>query len=195
VEPGFLAHFKEFLPRLAAYLAVPFYFGLQMTMIAKEERRIKQGHSAGSYALDAVGLVFSVGVPAFVIVSSLGIFTLGAKYPEPMSALFRYGLMFLFFGMWWQFFGIMALKAYRDRDREIKKRNYFIFYAAGSVFISLTAFFGGEWFLKWMSLAFLALAAPLILLPGRRMCVAFWIAAAVAFIVQTAGFVYVSSII
>lgn len=194
-DPGFLAHFKEFLPRLAIYLALPFYLGIQLGIVAKEERRADKEHSAGSYALDAIGLFFSVAVPAFVIVSSLLIFKMARAYPDLMGGLFRYGLMFFFFGMWWQFFVVMAIKAYRDRNKEVNKLHYALFYLGGSVFVSLVAFLGGEWFLKWMSLAFLALVSPLLVMSTRRMSKAFLVAAAVALVVQTAGFIYVSSLI
>jgi hypothetical protein len=194
-DPGFVTHFKEFFPRLVVYLAMPFYLGIQFAVVAKEERRASKESSAGSYALDVFGLFFSVIVPAFIIVSSLAIFKMGARYPDVMGGLFRYGLMFFFFGMWWQFFVVMALKAYKDRDRQVKKLNYLLFYAAGSVFVSLVAFLGGEWFLKWMSLVFLAAVSPILLLSCRKMVMAFLAAAAVAFLAQTAGFIYVSSMI
>ena len=112
-----------------------------------------------------------------------------------MSIVFRYGLMFLFMGMWWQLFGIMAVKAYRDWTSEaiVNKGKYLLFYAVASVFVSLTAFIGGEWFLKWMSLVFLAVAAPIVFLPIKWVCVGFLVAAVVAFLVQTLVLIYVSS--
>ena len=67
--------------------------------------------------------------------------------------------------------------------------------AVGSLFVSLVAFLGGEWFLKWLSLVFLAAVSPLLLLSSRNMVLAFLAAAAVAFLAQTAGFLYVSSMI
>ena len=195
MESDFYANFKEIFPRLMVYLAVPFYLGILLGGVAKEERAANPEGKAGSYLLDAIGLLFAVGVPAFVIVTSFVIFKMGGRYPELMAGLFRYGLMFLFFGMWWQFFVIMSLKAYRDRDKAAGKLRYVLFYAAGSVFVSLDAFLGGEWFLKWMSLCFMAVAMPLLVLSFRRMSLAFLAAAAVAFIVQTAGFIYLSSTI
>jgi len=195
VEQEFLSHFREFLPRLFFYLAVPFYLGLQLTTIAREERKSGAVGNAGSFALDFLGLVFAVGIPAFMIVGSMLVYKFGEHYPVEMGGLFRYGLMFLFFGMWWQFFAVMAMKAYRDRDKDISRMKYLLFYIGASVFISLVAFLGGEWFLKWMSLVFLAFGAPLIFLSSRKMSIAFWAAAAVAFLVQTAGFIYVSSMI
>ncbi len=194
MEAGFLDHFKEVLPRLFIYLIVPFYLGLQLSFLAKDERTVNKDHAAGSYALDALGLLSAVGVPVFFIVSTLAIFKLGGRYPELMGGIFRYGLLFFFFGAWWQFFVIMALKAYRDRDKKVSKLNYLLFFVAGGVFISLNAFLGGEWFLKWMSLIFLAMVAPVLLLPCRKMCAAFLLVALLSFMLQTAGFIYVSSL-
>jgi hypothetical protein len=189
----FVNQFKEFLPRLLVSLAVPFYLGLQFRMAAKVE---KKTYKINICTMDMLGLLFSVVIPVFVIISSVGIYKYGTQYPELMNIVFRYGLMFLFMGMWWQLFGIMAVKAYRDwtNEVEVKKGRYLLFYAIASVFVSLTAFIGGEWFLKWMSLIFLAIAAPIILLPIKWVCVGFLIAAMVAFLVQTLGFIYVSSL-
>lgn len=195
MEADLIAQFKEFLPRLLIYIVVPFYLGMQLTMLAKEERSAHPNNPAGSYALDVIGLIFAVGVSAFIVVSSIFILKMGQRYPEVMAGIFRYGLMFLFYGMWWQFFVIMALKAYRDREKGAGKMRHLLFYAVGSVFISLLAFINSEWFLKYMSLAFLAMAVPLFLLSFRRMVIAFLAAAAVAFAAQTAGFIYVSSLV
>lgn len=190
----FVEHFKEVFPRLIIYLAVPFYLGIQFSILAKEERRAHKDYKLGSYALDAVGLLFSVGVPALFLVSSLAIFKMDASRSELMAGVFRYGLMFFFLGAWWQFFGIMALKAYINKDRHVNRIRYLLFYLGGSVFISLNLFLGGEWFLKWMSLAIFAVAAPLVILPCSKMCKAYLIASVAAFILQTAGFIWFSSV-
>jgi len=195
MEADLVGQFKELLPRLIVYIIIPLYLGLQLMMLAQEERKTNPGSIAGSIALDFMALFFAVGVTAFIIISSLAILKLGSKYPEFMGGVFRYGLMFLFFGMWWQFLVIMSVKAYRDREKTVGKLKYLAFYAAGSVFVSLLAFIGSEWFLKYMSLAFLALASPLLLLPYRRMGLAFLAAAVVAFLAQAVGFIYVSSMI
>ncbi len=195
MEESFLIHFKEVLPRLFIYLVVPFYLGLQLSLLARDERAGEKARSLGSYALDIFGLMFAVGVPALFVVSALAIFKLSGVYPEFMGAVFQYVLMFFFLGAWWQFFVIMALKAYRDRDRGPNRLNYLLFYAAGGIFISLNAFLGGEWFLKWMSLFFLAVIAPVLLLPCRKMCRAFVGAAAASLVLQTVGFIFVSSIV
>ena len=194
MEAELVAQFKGILPRLFVYLVIPFYLGMQLTMLAKEERSASQTKTAGSYALDVIGFSFAVGVTGFVLASSLFILKTGERYPEAAAMVFRYGLMFLFYGMWWQFYIIMALKAYRDRNREGGKLKYVLFYAGGSVFVSLLAFMNSEWFLKYMSLGFLALAAPILLMSYRRMSLGFMAAAAVAFLVQTAGYIYISSI-
>ncbi len=193
MEAELVAQFRGILPRLVVYLVIPFYLGMQLTMLSKEERG-GASRTAGSYALDIMGLSFGVGVTAFVLVASLYILKMGSTHPEVAAVLFRYGLMFLFYGMWWQFFIIMGLKAYRDRNKEGGKLKYVVFYTVGSVFVSLLAFMNSEWFLKYMSLGFLAMAAPILLLSYRRMSLAFMAAAVVAFAVQTAGYIYISSI-
>ena len=189
---AFVDEFKQFLPRLLVYLAVPFYLGLQFRMAAKVEKRT---YKINVCTMDLLGLLFSVVIPAFVVIASLGVYKYGTQYPQVMSVVFRYGLMFLFMGMWWQLFGIMAVKAYRDWTSEavVNKGKYLLFYAVASVFVSLTAFIGGEWFLKWMSLIFLAVAAPITFLPIKWVCVGFLVAAVVAFLVQTLVLIYVSS--
>ena len=188
----FVDEFKEFLPRMMVYLAVPFYLGLQFKMAAKAE---KQTFKVNVYTMDLLGVLFSYIIPAFVIIASLGVYKYGTQYPHVMSIVLRYGLMFLFMGMWWQLFGIMAMKAYRDWTGEavVNKGKYILFYAVASVFVSLTAFIGGEWFLKWMSLTFLAVAAPITFLPIKWVCVGFLVAAVVAFLVQALILIYVSS--
>jgi len=188
----FVEEFKEFLPRLMVYIAVPFYLGLQFRLAAKTE---KQTYKINICTMDALGILFTVVIPLFVIISSIGVYKFGTEYPHLMSIVFRYGLMFLFMGMWWQLFGIMAVKAYRDwtSGAEVNKVKYLLFYAAASVFVSLTAFIGGEWFLKWMSLVFLAVAAPILVLPIKWVCVGFLVAGVVALLVQTLVLIYVSS--
>ena len=59
----------------------------------------------------------------------------------------------------------------------------------------LNAFLGGEWFLKWGSLFFFALAAPFILLPAPKMSKAYLALAFVGLAVQTLGFIYASAIV
>jgi len=191
----FMEQFRAIFPRLLIYLVVPFYLGLQFSYLAKDERKADRESNVGSYVLDALGLLFAVGVPVLFIVSSLALFKFGESHPEAMAALFRFGMMFFFFGVWWQFFGIMAIKAFRDRGVEINRNKYALFYAAAAVFISLNAFLGGEWFLKWASLIFFAGVSPVLMLSCRRMYKTFLVMAAVAFVIQTVGFVYLSAII
>jgi len=190
---GFISQFREILPKFIVYLVVPFYLGLQLSFLAKDERKANKEASVGSFALDFIGLFFAVGVPVFFIISTLAILKLGDKYPEFMAAVFRYGLMFFFFGMWSQFFGIMAIRSYRDRDREGGKLKYALFYALSSVFITLTAFWGADTLLIVMSLGFLAVVSPVLLLPYRKMSLAFLGTSLLALLLQTAGFIYVSS--
>ncbi len=195
MEDSFIPYFSQIFPRLMVWLVVPFYIGLQLSFVAQEERKAKKEHSLGSYMLDAVALCFSVGVPAFMVLFSFAVFKVADRHTDVLAILFRYVVMFFFLGIWWQVFLIMSIKAYRDRAGEINRLKYFVFYALLSVFTSLNAFLGGEWFLKWGSLIFFAIAAPITLLPPRKMSMAFLAVAVLGLLLQTVGFIYVSAIV
>jgi len=177
------------------WLVVPFYLGLLISFVASDERKAKKDHAVGSYMLDAVALFFSVGVPAFMLVFSFAVHKVSGRHTEALAIVFRYVVMFFYLGIWWQLFVIMAIKAYRDRNKEIKRLGYFLFYIIASVFLSLNAFIGGEWFLKWGSLFFFAVASPILFLSPRNMSKAFLALAVVGLVVQTIGFIYVSAMV
>lgn len=195
MEDSFIPYFRHIFPRLMVWLAVPFYIGLQLSFVAQDERKANKEFSLGSYMLDAVALFFSVGLPAFMLIFSFAVFKVADRHEAVLALLFRYVVMFFFLGIWWQVFLIMSIRAYRDRGKEIKWLNYLAFYALLSVFTSLNAFLGGEWFLKWGSLIFFALAAPITLLPAPKMSKAFLAVAVLGLLVQTLGFIYVSAIV
>jgi hypothetical protein len=194
MEDSFIPYFKHIFPHLLLWLAVPFYLGLQLSFVAQDERKARQGYSVGSYLIDAVALMFAVLLPAFMLIFSLAVFKAADRHPEALAIMFRYVVMFFYLGIWWEVFVIMAIKAYRDRGKKINRVNYAAFYALVAIALSINAFWGGEWFLKWLALFLFALVSPLLLLPPEKMSKGFLAAAVLGLILQTVGFIYASAL-
>ena len=106
-----------------AYLIVPLTTGVEFFLTAREDRRTSGRESTRAVIMDALGYVFLGIIPALFLFT---IYSLeNHRLPLLVQVLHRldhYGVMFFFFGAWWQVFLITSLRARRATDGSRRPR-------------------------------------------------------------------------
>ena len=149
-----------------AYLIVPLTTGVELFLTAREDRRTTGKESTTAVIMDVMGYVFLGIIPALFIFT---IYTLENHWLPPLvqvlHRLDRYGVMFLFFGAWWQVFLITSLRARRAAGGNGKLLvNVWLPYLAFGSFISALILWVAPWNLMWVS--FCLFAGTFVLFAG-----------------------------
>jgi hypothetical protein len=136
-----------------AYLIVPLTAGVEFFLTARSERKRTAKETAGSVAMEALGYVFTVVIPALFLFT---IYNLESHRMPGMAhvlhRLDRYGVMFFFLGSWWQVFLITALKARRAAGGNGKVFfSVWLPYLGFGAFISSLILWVAPWNLMWVS--------------------------------------------
>ena len=137
-----------------AYLIVPLTTGVEFFLTAREDRRTSGRESTRAVIMDALGYVFLGIIPALFLFT---IYSLeNHRLPLLVQVLHRldhYGVMFFFFGAWWQVFLITSLRARRAAGGDGKLlANVWLPYLAFGAFISALILWVAPWNLMWVSI-------------------------------------------
>jgi len=188
-----------------AYLLVPIILGIEFFLLARDEKK-SGASSTGIYLLELSGFLFLVLIPA------LFIFTIGSieyrLFPlqtESLARFDRYGVMFLFFGAWWQVYVYGAIRIRRMRLRYISSEGkvdsrskawMLIPFLCLGYYISLLILWVSPWGLKWVSIVWFSIIGLCLLKAslrtGERL---FWSLAGITFFAENVLFIWLESIV
>ena len=160
-----------------AYLIVPIILGIEFLLLVTDEKKAGAS-STGIYLLELFGFLF------FVLIPALFIFTIGSieyrLFPfqtEILARFDRYGVMFLFFGAWWQVYIYGAIRIRRMRLRYSKgegevdlrsKAWMLIPFLCLGYYISLLILWVSPWGLKWVSIVWFSVIGLCLLKASLR---------------------------
>jgi hypothetical protein len=192
-----------------AYLLVPIILGIEFFLLARDEKK-SGASSTGIYLLEISGFLSLVLIPA------LFIFTIGSLeyrlFPlqtESLARFDRYGVMFLFFGAWWQvyIFGAIRIRRARLRDTQVSKSIeekiklrskawILIPFICLGYYISLLILWVSPWGLKWVSIIWFSVIGLCLLRSslrtGERLL---WSLAGITFLAENVLFIWLESIV
>lgn len=180
-----------------AYLIVPVLLGTEFFLSAKDEKKGKETAPIGAYLLDFLGYVFSAFIPALFLFT---IWVIENKtFPRQeilLAKLDRYGVMFFFFGAWWQILILTALRARRFRLNNDSKWKAWMPYLFLGIYISLLVLWVAPWNLKWISVfLFLLLFAVLSRASLKTVEKIFWLLSAISIFMENILFIFLETVV
>jgi hypothetical protein len=183
-----------------AYLIVPLTTGVELFLTARADRRTSGKESTRAVIMDVLGYVFLGIIPALFLFT---IYSLeNHRLPLLAQVLHRldhYGVMFFFFGAWWQVFLITSLRARRAADGNGKLLvNVWLPYLVFGAFISALILWVAPWNLMWVSFAwfvgtFILLAA--VGVSSSRLSKIFLVLAILGLICENILFIVIDAIV
>ncbi len=180
-----------------AYLIVPLSVGVEFFLLARDER--KAGFpSAGIYFLEFAGLLFVALIPALFIFTISAIeYKLFPFQTESLARFDRYGVMFLFFGAWWQVYIFGALRSRRLSLKEKFSRwSLCLPFLGLGLYISMLILWVSPWGLKWIStLWFVSISLCLLKSSLKTAVRLLWILAGITFLAENILFIWLESIV
>lgn len=179
------------------YLIVPILLGIEFFLCAKEERKGKETAPVGSYLLDLFGFIFVALIPAMFFFMIWAVeYKAFPLQVNTLARIDRYGVLFFFFGAWWQVYIFAALRARRIRLKNGSKWMLWIPYLLLGIFISLLILLVSPWNMKWISVIwFLMLFACMIKASMKTVEKVFWILAGITFFVENVLFIWLESVV
>lgn len=180
-----------------AYLIIPVFTGIEFFLLARDEK--KSGlSSAGIYFLEFMGFIFIALIPGlFIFTITATEYKLFPLQTESLARFDRYGVMFLFFGAWWQVYLFGALRARRLRIKERpSKWSLWIPFLILGFYISLMILWVSPWGLKWISLLwFLLISLCLSRASLKTTEKVLWVLGGVTFVAENILFIWLESIV
>ncbi len=182
-----------------AYLIIPLLLGLEFFISARDEKAGREDTPLGYFVLDALGFISSALVPAIFIFTIWTVETRAFPLQDiTLARLDRYGVLFLFFGSWWQVHMIGALRARRMKKRQAGKWYLWGPYLVLGIYISLLILWISPFGMKWASIAlFLATFGVLHSTKIRPNTVerVLWILCILFFILENIGFMFMETVV
>lgn len=180
-----------------AYLVVPVSLGIEFFFSAREERKDKKTAPIGSYLLDFFGYIFSAFIPAIFFFTIWAIeYKVFPSQAIVLAKLDRYGVMFFFFGAWWQVLLITTLRVRRFGIKGASKWKIWIPYLILGTFISFDVLWVSPWNLRWVStFLFFMLFAILIKIPVKTVEKIFWVLIGFIFLMENILFIYLEAVL
>ncbi len=156
-----------------------------------------KGSSLGSYLLDFLGILFALFIPFLFFFTIFSIeFRFFPGQLKTLAGFDRYGVMFFFFGAWWQVYLFSALRARRARLMNLSKWLLWLPYLLLGIFISFLILWVAPWNLRWISagwfiLLFICLYKFSIMIIER----VFWVLTGFIFLMENILFIFLESVI
>jgi hypothetical protein len=182
-----------------AYLIVPLVLGIEFFLCAKDEKKGKEETPLGSYVLDLLGFLFFALIPAIFIFTIWAVESRSFPFQaSTLARLDRYGVLFLFFGAWWQVHIIAALRA-----RRMKSGGHPPWYLWGpfliiGIFISLLILWESPFNMKWGSIIWFIMVFGILKIfkaKARTVERALWVLSALLFIGENIVFLFLETVV